>query len=200
MNLIVSARTQLALAMLAGLGLAGCSSQPKFACPALTTGYGCQSMLEVYERTDAPGVSDARQPTDAEQKKSRRAAKRESAAQVRATENAHALAVDGDSLALAAPVQFDSGAVVGTRALSLGGTGHAVLPSPEADAVARLPAQVMRIWFAPWTDVRGDLHRPSYVYTEVAGRRWAIGGDVRAVHDAATSFDPNGPMFPLSVP
>src|SRR5690606_41635962 len=79
MNLIVSARTKLALAMLAGLGLAGCSSQPKFACPALTTGYGCQSMLEVYERTDAPGVSDARQPTEAEQKKSRRAAKRESA-------------------------------------------------------------------------------------------------------------------------
>jgi len=200
MNLIVSARTKLALAMLAGMGLAGCSSQPKFACPALTTGYGCQSMLEVYERTDAPGVSDARQPTEAEQRNRRRAAAQGSAAQVPATENAHALAVDGESLALTSPVQFDAGAVVGAHALSLGGAGQSVLPSPEPGAVARLPAQVMRIWFAPWTDDRGDLHRPSYVYTEVDGRRWAIGGDVRAAYDAATKFDPNGPMFPLSVP
>jgi conjugal transfer pilus assembly protein TraV len=39
----------------------------------------------------------------------------------------------------------------------------------------REPAVVMRIWLAPWIDARDDLHYPSYVFTEVQPRRWAMG-------------------------
>jgi conjugal transfer pilus assembly protein TraV len=38
-----------------------------------------------------------------------------------------------------------------------------------------MPAQVMRIWIAPWEDSRGDLHAPGYVYTEIEPRRWTLG-------------------------
>lgn len=37
------------------------------------------------------------------------------------------------------------------------------------------PAQVQRIWIAPWQDAAGDLNWPSHVFTEVTPRRWRIG-------------------------
>lgn len=37
------------------------------------------------------------------------------------------------------------------------------------------PAQVMRIWIAPWTDSKGTLIWPSYAFTEVRGRQWSYG-------------------------
>lgn len=37
------------------------------------------------------------------------------------------------------------------------------------------PAQVMRIWIAPWVDEKDSLHWPSYVFTEVKSRRWTYG-------------------------
>lgn len=39
----------------------------------------------------------------------------------------------------------------------------------------REPAQVMRIWIAPWTDKDDDLHWPSYLYTEIVPRKWSVG-------------------------
>lgn len=41
----------------------------------------------------------------------------------------------------------------------------------------RMPAQVMRIWFAPWIDRKDDLHIASYLYTEIQPRRWAFGDE-----------------------
>ena len=37
------------------------------------------------------------------------------------------------------------------------------------------PAQVMRIWIAPWRDASESLHWPSYVFTEVRARKWSFG-------------------------
>jgi conjugal transfer pilus assembly protein TraV len=56
----------------------------------------------------------------------------------------------------------------------------AVASAPQelraADATAlRTPAQVLRVWVAPWEDAHGDLHGAAYVYTEVEGRRWVLG-------------------------
>jgi conjugal transfer pilus assembly protein TraV len=56
----------------------------------------------------------------------------------------------------------------------------AVASAPQelraADAAAlRTPAQVLRVWVAPWEDAHGDLHGAAYVYTEVEGRRWLLG-------------------------
>lgn len=39
----------------------------------------------------------------------------------------------------------------------------------------RSSAQVMRIWIAPWVDKNDDLHLPSFLYTEVASRKWNLG-------------------------
>ncbi|WP_425953170.1 type IV conjugative transfer system lipoprotein TraV [Ralstonia pseudosolanacearum] len=50
--------------------------------------------------------------------------------------------------------------------------------STASNAMARpvrTPAQVMRIWIAPWIDSKDDLHYPSYLFTEVQPRRWSFG-------------------------
>lgn len=46
---------------------------------------------------------------------------------------------------------------------------------PDFARPVRTPAQVMRIWIAPWIDKSDDLHFPSYVYTEIQPRRWNFG-------------------------
>jgi len=57
------------------------------------------------------------------------------------------------------------------------------IPLPEEDLLLprshdpiplRVPAQVMRIWLAPWEDERGDLHASGYVFTEIAPRTWSL--------------------------
>ncbi len=50
-----------------------------------------------------------------------------------------------------------------------------MLPRPDGPVPIRLPAQVLRVWIAPWEDAHGDLHAPGYVYTEVVPRRWSLG-------------------------
>jgi hypothetical protein len=62
-------------------------------------------------------------------------------------------------------------AIKGTRVISTA-TGYPGAVDPLA---LRMPAQVMRIWIAPWEDSRGDLHAPGYVYTEIEPRRWTLG-------------------------
>ncbi|EIC24015.1 TraV family lipoprotein [Thiorhodovibrio frisius] len=39
---------------------------------------------------------------------------------------------------------------------------------------SRAPAQVLRIWIAPWEDSAGNLHGASHVFTEVVPRRWQL--------------------------
>lgn len=46
---------------------------------------------------------------------------------------------------------------------------------PQFARPVREPAQVMRIWIAPWIDKRDNLHFPSVIYTEIQPRRWAYG-------------------------
>ena len=54
---------------------------------------------------------------------------------------------------------------------------HILQPVPKIDdpTPIRTPAQVMRIWIAPWEDSDGDLMVSNYVYTELEPRRWMIG-------------------------
>lgn len=46
-------------------------------------------------------------------------------------------------------------------------------PSP-AQLPSRAPAQIMRIWIAPWEDAAGNLHGASHVFTEITPRRWQL--------------------------
>ena len=54
-----------------------------------------------------------------------------------------------------------------------------LVPSPQIPLQdplpIRTPANVMRIWIAPWEDKDGDLIASGYVFTEIEPRRWQIG-------------------------
>ncbi len=43
------------------------------------------------------------------------------------------------------------------------------------------PAQVLRIWIAPWVDEYQDLHGASHVFTEITPRRWSFGAQGVAI-------------------
>ena len=60
---------------------------------------------------------------------------------------------------------------------------------PDSPVPIRTPAQVMRIWVAPYVDTTGDLIAPGFVYTEVESRRW-IYPDDQAQHTGGRSFSP----------
>jgi conjugal transfer pilus assembly protein TraV len=62
----------------------------------------------------------------------------------------------------------------------------------------RTPAEVMRIWIAPWVTSDGDLMMSGYVMTELRERTWQVGGQaVGAVTDLRpVSFD----RLPAAVP
>jgi conjugal transfer pilus assembly protein TraV len=83
----------------------------------------------------------------------------------------------------------DTGAsvIAGTRVVATG----PVPPRPEGPVPLCVPAQVMRVWIAPWEDSRGDLHAPGYLYTEIEPRRWTLG--------APAEPDPASLIRPLQI-
>mgnify|MGYP001767159780 CR=1 FL=1 len=80
---------------------------------------------------------------------------------------------DGSSVAITDPVEPDAQETTDV-------VSGLVLPRPEGPVPIRLPAQVLRVWIAPWEDAHGDLHAPGYVYTEVVPRRWSLGESAAA--------------------
>lgn len=46
---------------------------------------------------------------------------------------------------------------------------------PDKPVPVRTPAEVMRIWIAPWENEAGDLVVSGYIYTEIEPRRWVLG-------------------------
>lgn len=50
------------------------------------------------------------------------------------------------------------------------------------------PSQVLRVWIGPWQDEKKDLNWPSYVFTEIAPRKWSFGG---------ASFSGQKPLVPV---
>ena len=66
--------------------------------------------------------------------------------------------------------------------------GPVPTPTIRDPTPIREPARVMRIWIAPWEDLRGNLMVSNYVYTEVETRRWSIGGT--AMDNSAAALHP----------
>lgn len=54
------------------------------------------------------------------------------------------------------------------------GMGPAAAPISQPKPILQ-PAQVLRIWIAPFNDSSTDLHWTSYVFTEITPRRFSIG-------------------------
>jgi len=62
------------------------------------------------------------------------------------------------------------------------------------DVPVRMPAKIMRVWFAPWEDARGDLHLSERLYTEIEPRRWSVAGPAPAVTPHLELFEPLDPV------
>lgn len=177
----------LTFSVVAAALLAACATKGDFSCTGDDSGDGCRSTAEIYEITNGysgPAGFTAEVTETQGRKDNQPPGVPE-----------HFVATTGNALVLSQPIQPVTGAVHG--ALRLGGDPAGPLEQPPiggSESVARVPAKVMRIWLAPWTDEVGDLHMPGFVYTEIKSRRWSIGGDVRAREQS--SFDPNGPWLP----
>jgi len=137
----------------AGLGLAvavsGCSilnvGEPDYGCSGLPEGVQCMSTRDVYNLT-----KDGYVPT----------------------------AMDPEAQQAAREVgEVGSGSGVGEGSTDPNDVvSNYVAPRlPNQPVPIRTPAQVMRIWIAPWEDDRGDLIVTGHLYTEVEPRRWVIG-------------------------
>ncbi|NEX23227.1 TraV family lipoprotein [Thiorhodococcus mannitoliphagus] len=60
------------------------------------------------------------------------------------------------------------------EALPIAADEDLLLPRSRDPIPLRVPAQVMRIWLAPWEDENADLHASGYVFTEIAPRTWSL--------------------------
>ncbi|WP_243217429.1 TraV family lipoprotein [Methylobacter sp. S3L5C] len=77
--------------------------------------------------------------------------------------------------ALPEPPKLDATVQPGVTVSKLSPAQRQPVPKIDDPTPIRTPAQVMRIWIAPWEDNEGDLMVSNYVYTELEPRRWMIG-------------------------
>lgn len=149
------------------LALAGCATSGKFACPA-PEGVTCLSPQEIYEATNHQDNLEEGVQGKAAALPAGTAGSARSGALIPAMAARPSVMRDGGALALVAP---GGGAIA------------------EPGVPVRQPAQIMRIWVAPWADEAGDLHMPGYIYTEIRGRTWSVGQAPAST--ASQLFDPN---------
>jgi conjugal transfer pilus assembly protein TraV len=131
------------------LTTAGCASQGKstFSCTGLPGSVTCMDAMTVYEITSDPALEAALRAELA-----RRSAQGEK---------------NIDTRALLQQIRGQA---------SYSAIGRTSLMAPLTQPMPVLePARVVRIWIAPWVDRKGDLHMPSYVFSEITPRRWSLG-------------------------
>ncbi|NEV64492.1 TraV family lipoprotein [Thiorhodococcus minor] len=181
------ARGVLTLLLLGGsLLTSGCGSlaigEKRFGCKGHPSDPLCLPASRVYDLTNA---TDALQPPDWE-----RAPDRESsgelprrpilAAAKRSRASSGFFGEDEDLFTVAAsPVEgpHDDGPRPNEPPLdapSMVAEDDLLLPRSRDPIPLRVPAQVMRLWLAPWEDENADLHASGYVFTEIAPRTWSL--------------------------
>jgi conjugal transfer pilus assembly protein TraV len=157
--------------------LAGCASvgESKFACPGRPPGVHCMTTTEVYEATQSSDYVEPTSPRvlggDPKSAAKRRAAE----AKKRQSER--------QSIP---PSTREAGAEVA-----------ALMPGTDKPVPIRTPAQIMRVWLAPWRDAHDVAHGGGYDWIEITSRRWAFGGDGTTVEPTRVfSIQPVGAHAP----
>lgn len=139
------------------LSACGTIGEKEFACPGRPAGVRCMSASDVYRATQHSNVvepTSARALGDEPQRSDAREAPHVSRA---------------------------SASMPGDRSKESRKPGAEPLPAhPPVLGVdrplpIRTPAQVMRVWIAPWEDVRGVLHGGEHAFIEIVERRWSVG-------------------------
>lgn len=164
--------------------LPGCSwlntGEDSFSCSGKPGSVYCRSAREVYDVTSDGTVPSPMKPEDAYDKDCDDCVRAEDVnpklkeADARYGANANTGApAPGAAVPAAAPA---SGAVAAKAVAAAQSEEYASPRLPDKPLPIRTPAQVMRLWVAPYVDAAGDLNAPGYVYTEIEARRWVIPG------------------------
>lgn len=173
----------MALAVLSAVSLSGCSwlnvGEEHFSCDGMPGSVYCHSARDVYEKTNSGVVpspvgkaSGAYNPdcddcVRAEDVNPDLAIEEDEQSQYAVDKNGKRLKI------VEGHIRTDK---KGNRYVVNGGDeviNNYVTPAlPDQPVPIRTPAQIMRIWIAPYVDTMGDLIAPGFVYTEVEPRRW----------------------------
>ena len=177
----------MAAAAAAAITLTGCSAlnfvEEHFSCDGMPGSVYCHSARDVYEKTNdgvVPSpVGKAEGSYNKDCKDCIRAEDVNPALRVEEDEQSQwAITPDGKRLRVVEGhvTTNGSGRVIATHTDEL--IDNYVSPAlPNHPVPIRTPAQVMRIWIAPYVDTTGDLIAPGFVYTEVEARRWIYPDD-----------------------
>ena len=175
----------LASAVASAAVLSGCAAagSGQFSCPGRPAGVRCASAVEVYRLTEE---SDRMAATAGAAVADNPARAAEARAQQQARAEAGAEGVAGEAPA-------DTSTAPGAIEVSAAAFGPA--PLVDRPTPVRTPAQVMRVWVAPWEDTKGVLHVGGYHYLEVVARRWSIGGPIHTEPARVFSIDYDDSVF-----
>lgn len=162
--------------------LSGCATvgSGDFACPGRPAGVRCASAVEVYaltENTDQiAATADEALGDDPRKAAQQRDAQAERVAQAETEVNEGAQPVDLRQRTPTTPVPEMPRDTYDGQLLQAS-TGRApIVPLVHKPIPVRTPAQVMRVWIAPWEDAKGVLHVGGYHFVEIEARRWTYGG------------------------
>lgn len=193
----VLSRTLIALSLLL---LAAGSAQArgrKFSCP-LPDKRACASVQEVYDATNN-GQQYGEQPEAEPVRRSHRSRPERAVFVSRPVEPVGgtpvptpdrccapvrtAVTVKGDTLAVASPVSYQGAEVPPPEVVdaALRSRSEMVVRTTRIEPF-RVPAQVMRVYVAPWEDEQGDLHMGGYLFSEIAPRRWSVAAPRRTTY------------------
>ena len=180
------------------VALQGCATvgENDFACPGRPSGVRCASALEVYratEGTDVIAATAGEALGDDPDKAARRLAGETGASNARAS-SAASREDASDSQSRAVP--STPYAETDPRLIMAGTAG--MVPLVDKPIPVRTPAQVMRVWLAPWEDERGVFHVGGYSFIEVEARRWTLGEP--AVAEPVRFFSIQGPAAQSQAP
>ncbi|MGI9296157.1 MAG: type IV conjugative transfer system lipoprotein TraV [Pseudomonadales bacterium] len=171
--------TILALALIVA-GLQGCATvgSGDFACPGRPTGVRCASAVEVYALTEGTDMIDATSEgaLGDDPKKAVKARKKQKERVAEHDKEEDAKPVDVREKSPQTPVPEMQRGKNDGQLLQASTGGSPVVPLVNKPIPVRTPAQVMRVWVAPWEDAKGILHVGGYHFVEIQARRWTFGG------------------------
>lgn len=155
--------------------LSGCTTvgSGDFACPGRPTGVRCASATEVYAMTEGTDRIGSTADKELGDDPKRAIAARQQQAQRIAGEGGTPAEDDRvEAEPTNRPPPTDD---LDTEWLQASTQRGSVLLAIDKPIPVRTPAQVMRVWIAPWEDAKGVLHIGGYAFIEIHKRRWEIG-------------------------
>jgi len=213
-------RKLLALAIISSAGLlGGCGSlggQKDFSCPGMPDGITCADPITVYEHSNDMQDLEKLRKTQEDMKAQKAHADKGNSGDIdvinteddwqadnHASDTAASEKKEVDAPSLYIQDDAQPGELVKVTAARNGKKTSTVYQSyinqkqliadPGSPMPILQPAEVARIWIAPWTDESQDLHWPGFVFTEITPRRWSFGeGAVGAIRPTLPVLIDNG--------